>query len=220
MSSYLALFDMDRTLLDINSAASYVRWRHRRGLSSNWDVVRVGIWLAQYRFGVLDAPRVARNVLRRFEGVLEAELQRDCDCWYEAEIRRHILSKGRDAVNRHLAEGHVVALVTSATRYVAEPLSRDLCIPHVVCTELEVGQDGRFTGMLLEPMCFGDGKAIRATNWAKQRGLDIRRAYFYTDSITDTPLLRIVEHPVAVNPDQRLRAVARSCDWQIKNWRD
>ena len=219
MTGYLALFDMDRTLLDINSAALYVRWRRRHGLSSGADVLRVGYWLLKYKFGLLDAPRIAEQVMQQFKGDNEDELRLDCGRWYDQEVRSHIVSQGRLTIERHRAAGAVLAVVTSSTRYAAAPLASDLGIPHVLCTELEVDRSGNFTGRIERPMCFGEGKALRARSFADGLGLDIGRAYFYSDSITDAPLLALVAHPVAVNPDPRLRRLAASNGWSIEHWR-
>lgn len=218
MSGYLALFDMDRTLLDINTATLYVRWRRRRGLSTNLDILRVAFWMLKYKFGILDAPRVAEKVMQRFRGDREDELQFDCSQWYRTEVRSHILARGRATIEKHRAAGAILALVTSATRYAAVPLANELGIAHVVCTELEVDAEGRFTGRITNPMCFGEGKVHRATNWARSLGLNISEAYFYTDSITDAPLLGIVAHPIAVNPDPRLRRLAMANTWAIEDW--
>jgi HAD superfamily hydrolase (TIGR01490 family) len=182
------------------------------------DVLRVALWILRYKFGLLDAPRVADQVMRHFRGDREDELRLDCNQWYHEEIRTHIVSQGRATVERHRTAGAVMALVTSSTRYAACPLADELRIPHVLCTELEIDDAGRFTGRITKPMCFGDGKAQRARDWAQSIGLDIGQAYFYTDSITDAPLLSIVANPVAVNPDPRLRRLAKSKTWRIENW--
>jgi HAD superfamily hydrolase (TIGR01490 family) len=218
MPGYLALFDMDRTLLDINTAALYVRWRRQHGLNTNLDVLRVGLWILQYKFGLLNAPRIAEKVMQQFRGDREDELQLDCIRWYEQVVRLHIMTQGRTAIEHHRNLGAVLALITSATRYAAEPLAKDLGIPHVLCTELEVNQAGCFTGRIIKPMCFGEGKVRRAKDWAQSTGLELKRAYFYTDSITDAPLMRIVDHPVAVNPDPRLKRLARVNSWRIEYW--
>jgi HAD superfamily hydrolase (TIGR01490 family) len=220
MSGYLALFDMDRTLLDINSAALYVRWRRRHGLSTNLEVLQVGLWMLKYKFGLLDAPRVAEKAMQRFRGDREDELQLDCSRWYRAEVRSHISAEGRATVERHRAAGAVIAVVTSSTRYAASPLAQELDISHVICTQLEVDDAGLFTGRLVQPMCFGEGKAWLAEQWALSVGADISQAFFYTDSISDVPLLQAVSHPVAVNPDPLLLRLARKNAWRIENWAD
>lgn len=218
MSSRIALFDMDRTLLKFNSAASYVRWRHKHGLDSTWHVLEVALWLMRYRFGVLDAPSVARKVARRFSGDLECELQQDCVNWYQAEVRAEISLTGRAKVEQHLNANHVVAVITSSTRYVSELLAKDLGISHVLCTELEVTTSGHLTGNVRGPVCYGQGKIAKATEWARALGLEVENACFYTDSITDTPLLTHVREPVAVNPDPRLKSMAAARGWPIEYW--
>jgi len=220
MPGYPALFDMDRTLINVNSAAPYVRWRRRHGRNSAADVARVAYWLLKYKFGLLDAERIAERVVSAFRNDREAELLSDYAEWYRAEGQRHIVAKGRATVERHRRDGAVMAIVTSATRYAAAPLAEELGIPHLLCTRLEVDAVGRFTGRIVAPMCYGPGKAEQATRWAEELGCDIRQAYFYTDSITDAPLLSIVAHPVAVNPDPRLRRLAKAEGWSIENWRD
>jgi phosphoserine phosphatase len=134
MSGYLALFDMDRTLLDINSAALYVRWRRRHGLSTRADVLRVGYWLLKYKFGLFDAPRVAEQVMRQFKGGREDDLQLDCHRWYHAEVRSHILSQGRLTIEQHRAAGAVLALATSASRYVSKGIPKTLPLPNHAVT--------------------------------------------------------------------------------------
>jgi HAD superfamily hydrolase (TIGR01490 family) len=219
MSGYLALFDMDQTLVNVNTAARLVRWRHRHGRNSAADVLRVAYWLAKYKFGLLDAPRIAERVMNQLRNYPEAELQYDCVEWYRAEGRKYIVPEARRALERHRSDGAVLAVVTSATRYAVEPLAMDLCIPYVLCTDLEVDVLGRFTGRIIEPLCYGIGKVTRATQWAKSIGHSLAEAYFYTDSITDAPLLGSVAYPVAVNPDPRLRRLAQTKGWKIENWR-
>jgi HAD superfamily hydrolase (TIGR01490 family) len=218
MSRYLALFDMDGTLLDVNTAALYVRWRRRHGLSTNGDVLRVAYWLLKYKFGLLDAPRIAERVMLQFKGDREEALRLDCEHWYREVVRPHIVSQGCLVIEQHRAAGAVIAVVTSSTQYAAAPLAAELGIAHLICTELDVDGQGHFTGHIKHPMCFGEGKVQRAQQWAQTVGLDIRQAYFYTDSVTDAPLLALVAHPVAVNPDPRLRSLAQSNGWRIERW--
>src|SRR5690606_34397489 len=114
--------------------------------------------------------------------------------------------------------GDLVAIVTGATRYAAEPLAEELGIEHVVCTRLDVSPSGRFTGRVEQPMCYGAGKIALARKVADAHGLRLEEATFYSDSITDLPLLEAVAEPVAVNPDARLARVARARGWPVERW--
>ncbi|HMI93633.1 MAG TPA: HAD family phosphatase, partial [Polyangiales bacterium] len=110
-----------------------------------------------------------------------------------------------------------MAIVTGATRYAARPLADELGIEHVIATELEVA-DGLFTGKVMRPMSYGTGKVVLTERLASEHGLSLDDATFYSDSITDLPLLERVGKPVAINPDARLRRVARKRGWRIERW--
>jgi HAD superfamily hydrolase (TIGR01490 family) len=120
-------------------------------------------------------------------------------------------------VREHLKAGHVVAIATSAVRQVAEPLARELAIPHLICSELEV-RDGELTGSFNPPLCYREGKLERAKAFLRSVGATLEQAAFYTDSITDLPLLEAVGQPVVVNPDARLRRAARRRGWLVEDW--
>lgn len=212
-----ALFDMDRTLVRTDTATLYMRWQRREGRAGLRDVARVGWWMLKYTFGVIDAQRIARTVVGEYAGKSEHVVITDCERWYAEDVRRHVCDLGRVAVERHREAGDLVAIVTGATPYAARPLARDLGIEHVLCTELEV-EEGRFTGRVHEPLCYAEGKIERAERLAAEHGFDLADASFYSDSVTDLPLLERVREPVCVNPDPRLKRVAQRRGWRVEQW--
>jgi HAD superfamily hydrolase (TIGR01490 family) len=129
-----------------------------------------------------------------------------------------IQARGREIVKSHRDAGDLVAIVTAAVSYVAKPVARELGIEHIVCSELEVDDQGRFTGQVVEPMCYGEGKIVRAGTLLEQHQIGFEQVTFFSDSITDLPLLSKVDVPVAVNPDRRLLRAARARGWQVQNW--
>ena len=110
-----------------------------------------------------------------------------------------------------------MAIVTGASPYVARPVADYFGIEHVVASDLEV-VEGELTGRPVEPLCYGVGKVIRTNRLAREAGFDLREAMFYSDSYTDLPLLEAVSHPVAVNPDMRLKRVAEARGWPVEIW--
>lgn len=214
-----ALFDMDRTLVRTDTATLYTRYRRDTGDASVRDVLQVAWWLLRYTLGVIDAERVAAEALQAFRGREEAWMIRSCtDEWFPKYVLPEVCEAGREAVRRHADAGDLLAIVTGATPYAARPLARELGIEHVVCSELEVDADGRFTGRLIDPLCFGHGKIARARRFAEAQGFALEEATFYSDSITDLPLLQLVKTPIAVNPDGRLRRHAARHGWRIERW--
>ena len=125
--------------------------------------------------------------------------------------------EARQCVKEHQDRGDLVAIVTSATIYGAGPLGRELGIEEVLTTELEV-KDGRFTGDVVEPLCYSQGKIERARKLLDRHGIALEDVSFYSDSVTDLPLLRAVGTPMIVNPDARLLREARKQGWPILSW--
>jgi HAD superfamily hydrolase (TIGR01490 family) len=212
-----ALFDMDRTLVRIDTATLYVRHQRQKGGASLRDVARVAYWMLQYSLGVIDAQRVALKALESFKGKREQWLWEQCEEMFTQSVMAHVAQAGRDAVAQHRAQGDLIAIVTGATPYAARPLARELAIEHLIATELEVA-DGAFTGLVRQPMSYGMGKVVLAERLAAEQGITLDDATFYSDSITDLPLLERVGTPVAINPDARLRRIARKRGWRIEQW--
>jgi HAD superfamily hydrolase (TIGR01490 family) len=213
-----ALFDMDRTLIRKETASLYVRYQYERGEAGLRDLLRVFYWVTQYTFGIIDAPAVALKALAGYRGVPETEMVLRCEDWFSSHVERHIADLGRVAVERHRDRGDLLAIVTGATPYMARPLAKRLSIEHLVASELEVDGEGRFTGRPEDPLCIGEGKVVRTERLAEELGFRVDEATFYSDSLTDLPLLERVREPVVVNPDPRLRRVARQRGWPIERW--
>ncbi len=213
-----ALFDLDRTLVRRETASLYVRYLRDRGEASWRDAGRVFWWMTQYTFGVVDAPHVARRAMESFVGTDETVLAARCEELFTRRIEPHVCDRGRARVLEHRARGDVLAIVTGTSAYMARPVARSLGIDHVVSSELEVDGSGRFTGNLIEPLCYGRGKVARALALGEQLGFRLEEATFYSDSLTDLPLLERVGSPVVVNPDPRLARVARARGWVVERW--
>lgn len=213
------MFDMDRTLLEVETASLYVRYQRQIGEATTLDLLRTLGWVAQYTFGTLDMTKVAEKALRTLEGVPEVVLAARCDDWFRRSVEQHLTDGGRLAVRDHQRRGDVCAIVTGASAYASRPLARLLGVPHVVSTVFEVDAEQRFTGRPVFPLCLGEGKLERAERLAHELSLPLCDATFYTDSISDLPLLERVAEPVAVNPDPRLARLARARGWRVERWR-
>jgi HAD superfamily hydrolase (TIGR01490 family) len=213
-----ALFDMDRTLVRRETASLYVRYQFDSGKASWLDVAKTMYWVSRYTLGILDVERVADLVLAQLRGVDETELAARCEIWFTNYVEKYISPAGRAAVERHRAAGDLCAIVTGASPYAARPLARRLAIDHVVSTVFELDEWGRFTGRAEPPLCFGQGKVTRAEQLATSQGVRLEEATFYSDSVSDLPLLERVGEPVAINPDPRLSRIARRRGWRRERW--
>jgi HAD superfamily hydrolase (TIGR01490 family) len=212
-----ALFDMDRTLVRVDTATLYIRYQRKKGHATLRDVARVAWWMLTYTLGVINAERVAEQALESFKGKKESWLRETCEELFSEFVFGHIADEGRKAVARHREAGDFVAIVTGATPYIALPLARELGIEHVIATRLEI-DDGRFTGKVSPPMSYGQGKVELAERLGREHGFSLDEATFYSDSVTDLPLLEKVQTPIVINPDGRLRRIAQKRGWTIERW--
>jgi HAD superfamily hydrolase (TIGR01490 family) len=209
-----ALFDIDGTLIACQSGPLYMRHLRRTGHASILDLARTFFFLVQYRLGLLDIQRASAASMGLVRGLREATVLDDCRRWYEREVRTYLRPAMAATVEAHRRAGHIPAILTSATRYLAEPLARDIGIEHLIVTQLVV-EDGVFTGHMVDPVCYGDGKVHWVERWAAKHDVDLGQSYFYTDSITDVPVLERVGEPRVVNPDPRLRREAARRRWPV-----
>ena len=213
-----AFFDMDRTLLRIDSGMSWMRFNRRRGELSRLGMARALYWAALYRLAILDLDSLATRLVSDIAGDAESEMIAKCKVWFDSDLSRQIAPAAVRALARHRDGGDRVVLLTGATQYAAEVVGQAVGIDTVLCSRLEV-VDGRFTGRFSE-RCYGLHKLKLAERFADQEGLDLSRSAFYSDSYNDRPMLERVGEAVAVNPDARLRRHATRSGWRVEWWAD
>jgi HAD superfamily hydrolase (TIGR01490 family) len=212
-----ALFDMDRTLVREHTARLYTRYQRDLGELTIWRYLRNSVWLVQYTLGRINAEHVAQLALQDVVGRSEAWMRDRCAHWFAHNIEREITAAARRAVQAHQAQGDLCVIVTAATRYVVEPVAASFGIEHIVCSEIEQ-LDGMFTGRFIPPLAYKEGKVQRMNDFARLHQISLAESCFYTDSITDLPLLEAVGTPIAVNPDSRLLREAKNRNWRIESW--
>ena len=154
-------------------------------------------------------------MLRGLDGQLESEMIEEGRALYEKRMAGKVYPEAARLIAEHLAKGHVVAIVSGSLRFLVEPLAEALGVKHVLCTELEV-QGGVLTGRCIEPICLEDGKIYWLQGFIARHRIDLARSWFYTDSITDLPVLELVGHPVATNPDPMLYRTANRRGWPVR----
>lgn len=213
----VALFDLDRTLLDINSGRSWAVTQWREGRIGVRDLLWAGWWLVRYELGHEDGldqamEAAARSVVGEREASLDARVRR----WFDAEIRHHLRPGARAALDRHRERGDRLVLATSGSIYAARAAVAAFGLDEPVATTLEV-VDGRFTGRLTI-LAMGEGKTRAVREWADRAGHDLSEATFYTDSTSDRTLLEAVGHPRVVAPDRSLARLAAARGWPVEDW--
>ena len=214
----LCLFDLDNTLIDGDSD---LLWSELLARDGALDVEPVRRWHLDYHRGTLDIEAFLAVQLAPLAREPEDRLAAWRDEFLAEYVRPRIKPRAREAVARHAALGHELVLITATNAFLAEPIARELAIPHLLATEPE-RVDGRATGRVDGVPCYRDGKIAHLERWLAARGValpDVGESWFYSDSHNDVPLLLVVDHPVAVDPDERLAERARREGWRVERWR-
>lgn len=212
----VALFDLDRTVIDCNSGRLWLAAEWRAGRVSLRDAAWGSYVLLQYSLGVAELEDAYAHAVASLAGIEEAAIAERTRVWFEAEVRRRVRPGAVEALTAHREQGHMLVLATSSSAYAADEARSAFGFDDCVSSRFEV-DGGRFTGRL-SASAFGAAKADRVSEWAVRRGIDLAGCVFYTDSFSDLALLERVGVPVAVNPDRRLRRAAVERGWTVTDW--
>ena len=218
MNGAAAFFDLDGTLLTVNSARLWLRRERRLGRIADWQLLLAAAMLGGYRIGVFAMESALRASLSTLRGVPEDFVRAETRTWWREEVRPFLAPGARAVLDRHRRVGNRLVLLTSSSKYAAEMALEEFGLDDALFQRYET-RDGRFTGEPLLPICYGRGKVQVAEEWARGNGVDLARSSFYSDSSTDVPMLARVGHPFAVRPDPRLRLTARLRGWPVLDWR-
>lgn len=215
----LALFDLDHTLLPIDSDHAWGDYTVERGWRDAAEFKRRNdAFYENYKIGKLDPEEylMFATAAMRERGAAESiALRHD---YMAAVIEKNIKKSALDLLAKHRAAGDEILLVTATNEFVTEPIAQRLGIEHLIAVQLEKGADGWYTGRWTGTPSFKEGKVERVRQWLAERGKtwdDVSHSTFYSDSMNDLSLLEHVNEPVATNPDPRLRALAIERGWKV-----
>jgi len=214
--SRLALFDLDNTLLTGDSDDEWFNFLAARGAVDRASESAAHAELVgRYRQGSVGTLEFCEFFLRFFVPHDRATLLAWRDAYMRERIVPRIPASARELLARHCDD--LVVIATATNRFLTEPIAREFGVEHLIATEPEM-RGGRFTGKVLGTPSFREGKATRVEQWLAARGqplAEFAESWFYSDSINDRPLLERVTHPVAVDPDERLKKLALEREWRV-----
>ena len=219
MKRKLALFDLDHTLIPIDSDYEWNAFTTTLGWHDPVEFNRRNdAFYEQYKAGTLDIfeyMRYATEALR-VHGPIKSEAAHAR--FMETVVRPAIRSSALSLVQQHQAAGDTVVIVTATNEFVTRPIADAFGVAELIAIQLERDpQSGWYNGEIAGTPSFREGKVTRVEQWLSARGLswETVEATFYSDSMNDIPLLEKVSHPVAANPEDRLRAIALDRGWRI-----
>ena len=218
----LAIFDLDNTLLNGDSDYNWSLFLIKKGiLDQSIYEQQNEEFFKDYQTGSLDIDAYAEfqfKPLRENERFFLNDLR---DEYVATIIRPMITEKAKDLVNEHRSQGYQLLIITATNSFITKPIAALFGIEELIGTDLEE-INNQFTGKIKGVASFQEGKVTRLNQWLDEKHLTLAqfdKTFFYSDSKNDLPLLRIVSHPVAVNPDATLNTEAKKNNWPIMSLR-
>ena len=211
----IVFFDMDYTLLSKSTSALYVKYLLRHRMISLRELLDIAMVSVQYKLNVLDFPKATALLSRSVRGGSAEATRALGEKFVKEDVLQYIAPKALAKLHEHQAKGDNVLLLSASTQFVVQPVATHLGIP---CrfTELEIGKDGKFTGGIVGLAAYAEGKKYWGERIAQEHGVPLAECWFYTDSYSDHPLMDIVGHPIAINPDPKLKAYAHQKGWPVE----
>jgi HAD superfamily hydrolase (TIGR01490 family) len=214
----LTLFDLDHTLLPIDSADTWSHFLVRAaGLDLGYHTAKIAEFATTYKAGTFDVEGYLTYQMGLLAGCPRADLERWRDQFIEEHVVPHVRHEALALIEQHRSAGDLLALVTGTNAFVTQPIAELLGLPHLLAVRPEQA-DGKFTGRYVGTHTYREGKVRAVDAFCAARGLTLARftaSTFYSDSINDLPLLERVTHPVVTNGDARLRALAEARGWRV-----
>ncbi len=214
----LALFDLDNTLLPLDSDSAWTTYLIDRGVFDRAQFeAQNARFYEQYKAGTLDLYEYVAFVFGPLRSTPISLLEEWRADYFTARIAPHIHPQALALVKKHQDAGDLCAIVTATNSFVTAPIAKAFGVSTLIGTDLEI-IDNCFTGKPQGTPAFREGKIARTEQWLAEQGkrmTDFSHTWFYSDSINDLPLLKFVSNPVAANPDERLLAHARSAGWPV-----
>jgi putative phosphoserine phosphatase/1-acylglycerol-3-phosphate O-acyltransferase len=215
--SYIVFFDLDKTILSINSGHVLVREAYKSGLMSTADLLNAFYLSWLYKLNLRDTTLIISGMGKWLKGLTEAEVTELC----ERVVNKHLIGTIRPGIyseiKLHRDHNAEIVILSSVITEMCRPLASHIGADNSICTAMEIA-DGVLTGFPEKKFCFEDEKRVRLLEYCEVRNYDLSEAFYYGDSISDFPALKVVGHPVCVVPDRKLARIAHERGWKIINW--
>lgn len=216
----LAIFDLDNTLLNGDSDHAFGEFLVEKGAVDAELHSRMNTKFYQdYQAATLDINAYLTFALEPLTRFSMAELEAWRAEFVDQKIKPMLQSKAFDLIMQHRKKGDFLLIITATQDFITRPIAELLGVDSLIATRAEI-KDGQFTGRVEGTPSFQHGKIERLEQWLLSHPHNLEGSYFYSDSINDLPLLRLVDNPVAVDADERLTAIASRYDWPIMSLRD
>jgi len=215
-----AFFDLDKTVIAKSSTLAFSRPLYKAGFLNRRALVKAGIAQVVYMMVGADhdqLERVRDQMMELTKGWEAAQIRTLVRETVDEVVAPLVFAEALAIMDDHRRNGLRVVIISASPEEVVMPLARYLGVDHVIATRSTIDAEGRYTGDM-DFYAYGPGKADAINDLADKWDLDLSACYAYSDSATDIPMMEVVGHPVAVNPDKELREIAEEKGWPIEDF--
>ena len=211
----LAIFDLDNTLIAGDSDCLWGEFLAERGFvnAASYQVEHEKFY-QDYLEGSLDIKAFLEFQLKVLAENDRSVLENWRDSYIEEKIKPILLEKAFELVNEHRKKGHELLIITATNRFLTEPIAEQFSVKNLIACEPEI-LNGQYTGRYVGIPSYAEGKVARFKEWLSKQNDELEESWFYSDSHNDIPLLREVDHAIAVDPDESLKNEAVISNWEI-----
>lgn len=211
----LALFDLDKTLLDGDSDFEWGQFLVKKKLVDEEEYENANTYFyEEYQRGTLDIVEFTAFSFKPLSELGLPKLKILHEEFMQSVIIPMIRSQSQTTIDKHHNQGDTSIMITATNSFITQPIADYFGIQHLIATEPKI-IDGNYTTEIEGTPCFQEGKVTRLNEWMKSNNETLEGSYLYSDSMNDLSLLRAVEFPIAVQPDETLKAIAKEHNWPI-----
>lgn len=212
-------FDVDGTLVKGQTQEILVRYLYKEGKVKFFFFIKIFLWFLLYKIGLVkNVFTIREKVFESFAGWDEAQFNAIVEECFNKEIKPRIFSEGLKLIQLHKKENYEIILTSASLSNVVEVLREQIGTTFTLSTKLAI-KNGRFTGKISGLNAYGENKVKMAKELVHTNKMSLEGSYAYTDHISDLPLLELVDNPVVVNPDRKLRKIAMKNNWQTYSFK-
>lgn len=216
-NSYVAFFDLDRTIIKAVSGKALAKRAFKKGLMNISDMA-IALYLGlAYRIGLADPVKIMGRMLGWVKGLPEQELRDLCAEVLSEDLLPSVHSEVYDELKMHKSKNARIVILSSSLEQICQGVADRLKMDGIICSKLEVS-NGHLTGLPEGNLCYGQEKLVRLKEYCEKNNNKTEDSWYYGDSISDLPALEVVGNPVCINPDRQLRKKAAAKGWKIYRW--
>jgi HAD superfamily hydrolase (TIGR01490 family) len=217
MKKYVAFFDLDLTLINGISGKILMQQAYKYGIMSSKHIFQGFLFSFLNKFNLMNPDSIMNKMVTNLEGISESQIINLIEDIFDDQFLKIIRDEAKSEIVHHKNNKGKTVILSASLPYVCEPIKYFLDMDDIICSRLEI-MKSKFTGKPDGPFCYGKEKYLQAIRYCENNNYSFNEAYFYSDSISDLPLLQVVGNPICVSPDKSLRYIAQKSGWKIYNW--